>query len=500
MGFRVFATVVLFVVAGLVAEGGARMLGPEVPAWQGTDSGGVVMVGHPTRLWGMGPGERQNAGTTATISKLGIRGDVPALPRPKGRERVIVLGDSSFFGHGVPDDATIAVQLGGLLRADGLDVDTVNAGIPGYSTEQMRLLLEEVGWGLEPTLLLVANLWSDNNFDHFRDADLLRTQRAFNGNPLARSAFFQLLAGAIDRMRGGDGGRIVTWTRKSEWPKDGQRRVPLQRYAENLDATIRDARARGVGVALLAPTNKDMAGGTVAPDVSWGPYFDAQAKVAAHHGVPRVETLPALQEAAASAGVEALFVDEMHPSAVGAGAIAAAIRAQLAAAGWPKERLLGKEEPFDASGLVDTPPEPGTDNQNPMSPQANLFRAGLSAPTNAANVQARDSHATGAGPASPPATPTAPTATVASPIASSPTTEGGWTVAGEVRAEKGPVRVEVRSADGISLGAAVLPVPGPFRVGIRPGFDEVTVIASTPAGQRVEGTAKKDGEAVTLSM
>jgi len=77
-----------------LGEGVARVVGPLTPTWQGNDPGGVIMVGHPTRLWGMGPGRRDNAGATATISEIGLREPVPTTPRPAGRQRILLLGDS----------------------------------------------------------------------------------------------------------------------------------------------------------------------------------------------------------------------------------------------------------------------------------------------------------------------------------------------------------------------------------------------------------------------
>ena len=183
--FRVLASLVVLLVVAVGAEMAARAMGPVIPAWQPQTGVGVIMTGHPTRLWGMAPGVRQNFKVSATINELGLRGPVPG---PRTGERILLVGDSSFFGHGIADDATIAVVLEKDLRERGIDVDVVNAAIPGYSTEQTLLLLEEVGWGFDPTLLLSGNLWSDNNADGFRDADLLRTAAAFHGNPLAESS------------------------------------------------------------------------------------------------------------------------------------------------------------------------------------------------------------------------------------------------------------------------------------------------------------------------
>ncbi len=469
LGFRVGAALAVLVVLGCLAELVARHFAPQVPTWRGNDNGGVVMVGHPTRLWSIGPGVRRNADTTATIDPIGLRSPVPSGPRPAGRQRILVLGDSTFFGHGVADDATMEAQLEVLLRAEGMDVEVINGGIPGYSTEQTRMLLDDVGWSLDPTLLVLGNVWSDNNFDLFSDADLLRTRAAFAGNPLARSAFFQILAGAIDRARGGAGAHIVTWTRRSSWPDHGQRRVPVQRYAANLDAMIRAAAARKVGAVLLRPTNLSLVVTPDKPDVVWGPYHEAQAAVAAHHGIPIVQTLPAMLEAAKTLPPGNFFVDDMHPTRAGHALFAASTVAALRAADWPTKPLLGKSAPFDPSGLVD--PDPTQIATNPISPQANLF---TSASVPASSAQASS--------------------------ASAPQ-DGSWYVSGKIVASaKGPVRVEVRTASGDPIGVVSLAEPGRFRMRVRADQDVVRVVATGEGGSTAEADAERGGEALALTL
>lgn len=469
--FRLAAALAVLLVVGLFAEGGARMVAPQVPSWRGQDTGTVIMVGHPTRLWGMGPGVRQNAGVPATITELGLRAPLPDGPRPPGRERVLILGDSTYFGHGVVDDETLGAQLQARLRADGVDVEVMNGGIPGYSSEQTRLLLDEVGWGLEPTLLVLGNLWSDNNFDHFRDQDLLRTHAAFAGNPLAKSSFFQILAGAMDRLRGGEGARIVTWTRDSAWPTEGVRRVPLRRYAENLDHMVREAAARGVGAVFFAPANAGMSDGTIPYDTAWKPYFEAQAAVAAHHGLPIVQALPPLAAASAARGGAAdLFVDEMHPSAVGFGILAGAVADTLRDAGWPQKRLHGRVEGLDLATIPVEGRDARTTPTNPLSPQVNLF------------VDASPSGGGGGG-----------------GVGVQPT-DGAWFVEGTVAAQAFPVRVEVRRTSGEPLSVAVLGAAGPFRVKVRKDQERVLVVATDAEGREARAEAERDGEKLTLSV
>ena len=78
--FRLVASALMttLVLGGLEAY--ARWVDPIVPQWQAPDAAGVIMTGHPTRLWGMAPGVRRNGDTTATINDLGLRGAVPVVP------------------------------------------------------------------------------------------------------------------------------------------------------------------------------------------------------------------------------------------------------------------------------------------------------------------------------------------------------------------------------------------------------------------------------------
>jgi lysophospholipase L1-like esterase/uncharacterized protein YjeT (DUF2065 family) len=353
-----------------ILEGLARLAEPVAPQWQRPANAAVVMAPNATRLWGMTPGVHENIGTKATICANGLRAPCPES-RPGGKERVLVVGDSTFFGHGVGDADTIPARLEEALHRRGIDADVVNGAVPGYSTEQTRILLDEVGWATDPTLLVVGNLWSDNTLDAFRDADLLRTVQDYADNPLAGSALFRLVAGAIGRLRG-DAPHVINWTRSSAWPTTGIRRVPLQRYAANLDQMARDARGRGIGVAFVAPANKSMFDGDESEGShSWDPYFDAQEAVAAWHGVPLAHARDAL--AADPLPSEAKFVDLMHPSPAGARDIADAIAAALTGAGWPGARLLAREQAYDPSGLVDGDPTIPMASGPRFSVQAQLF-------------------------------------------------------------------------------------------------------------------------------
>lgn len=364
------AWLTLLVEPALLEWSARRIDAPSLPEWR-HDGDGMGMTGHATRLWGLAEGVIGNGTVTATINALGVRGPVPPVPRPAGQERVLILGDSTFFGHGIADGETIGQSLVRALAASGIRADAVDGGIPGYSSAQSLLLLDEVGWSLEPSLLLVGNLWSDNTVNGFLDADLLHTAASYGRNPLRHSAFFLLASQYFASRRDSPGARVILWTAKSEWPTNTSRRVPLQEYATNLDLIARRAADRGIGIAFLAPTNQGIVDRSLPPGAAWDPYFAAQQAVADWQGVPVISCLRALQENPAPTSEE--FVDVVHPSAVGAAAIAGEAARTLVAAGWPAKRLQGRPEPFDASALVDGNPALRRFESPAVSPQGRLF-------------------------------------------------------------------------------------------------------------------------------
>lgn len=475
VGAKVAASAVMVLSFFLMAEGLARFVVPAVPEWQGGDQGAVIMVGHPTRLWGMGAGRRQNGGAVANISEIGLREPIPDVPRANGRQRVMILGDSSFFGHGVGDDETIAARLQDTLAARGIDADTINGGIPGYSTEQTRMLLDEVGWDLEPSLLVIGNLWSDNNFDLYRDADLLYTRAAYTKGLASRSAFMRLLASWLAPLRSDSGARIVTWTQDSAFPDSGTRRVLIEDYVANLDQMVRDARDRGIGAMFLAPSNRDTTLDGRNDDQSWTVYFQAQQLVSRCHGVPWVDTLPFFQGRMDQGAVlDDLFIDEMHPTAPGQTLIADGIADALQGAGWPADPLLGKADaPCDTTVLVDPNPGGRSEKMNQLSPQTNLF------PQTGRPTGLQDAGTVG-GKQLPP---------------------GAWLVSGEVVTEHWPVELTVRDVEGRALKNQVLAGPADdIELIIFNGLDRVAIRGLDASERDREVIATPDRATIRLDF
>lgn len=335
----------------------AREYGDKLPHWGLPDLGSEVLTAHETRLWGLASGERENGDAISTVSPMGLRGTPPTQSRTEGEERIVILGDSIHFGHGVSDAQTISSFL-----EQGLHGATViNGGVPGYSTEQTRRLLDEVIWDLDPSLLILGNFWSDTNFEPFSDRDLLATRDAEVSAILIRSALLRLLATYLSHLMPRDEGQIITWGPGSTLPEASHRRVNLVDYVGNLEGMIRDATDRDIGVLLLSPPSKVETMLEVRPPHQWTSYKDHQKILAAHYGVPYLDAsvvFAADHKAAPSPLAESLFIDDLHPSVRGNELIANQIKAELRASGWPLIRLIGADvDPIDSSTLVDTTPQ-----------------------------------------------------------------------------------------------------------------------------------------------
>jgi hypothetical protein len=86
------------------------------------------------------------------VNSIGLRDQEVAIPKPKGRKRVLILGDSIAFGSGIE----ASERFSDLLRQElPGDVDVVNAGGPGWGTDQELLFYERDLRRLEPDVVVL---------------------------------------------------------------------------------------------------------------------------------------------------------------------------------------------------------------------------------------------------------------------------------------------------------------------------------------------------------
>ena len=86
----------------------------------------MQLQAHPTRIWSMRPGTQEQFGATVTIDQFGMR----ATETTPDSEKWLVLGDSSFFGHGLDDDGTLHHHLENALRTEDADIDVLCGSTP----------------------------------------------------------------------------------------------------------------------------------------------------------------------------------------------------------------------------------------------------------------------------------------------------------------------------------------------------------------------------------
>ena len=101
------------------------------------------------------------------INSRGMRGD--EIPPKSDCPRIVALGNSCTFGWGVDYHQTYIKQLEGLVNADEnfARVETINAGIPGYTSFQGMKFYKSDVCRLRPDILLIMFGWND----HWRAAN-----------------------------------------------------------------------------------------------------------------------------------------------------------------------------------------------------------------------------------------------------------------------------------------------------------------------------------------
>ncbi len=103
-----------------------------------------------------------------------------------GRQRVLMVGDSFTLGYTVAEEATIPRLLERRLRAEGRDIEVINAGTEGWSTDQEVLWLETEGWRYQPDIVVLQMYENDifwNGQDHYLHYP---KPRLVEGMPLAK--------------------------------------------------------------------------------------------------------------------------------------------------------------------------------------------------------------------------------------------------------------------------------------------------------------------------
>lgn len=210
------------------------------------------------------------------INEKGLRGAPVPAPAPD-RRRILFLGSSVTLGWGVAEADTLTERLKSMFKADGLDVEVLNAGIGNYNAvryvERFKRRLAE----LRPTDIVVHYF--------LRDAETLD---AGGGNFLLRHSQLAVTTWvAFSRYFGKASEETLEAHYRAVYQPDAQGYKAMRRALHELSAYARD---NGIRLSLaMTPDVHDLV------DYKFGEIHEIMRKVAQEEGYRYIDLLPAMR-------------------------------------------------------------------------------------------------------------------------------------------------------------------------------------------------------------
>jgi hypothetical protein len=124
-------------------------------------------------------------------------------PKPVGTWRVVLLGDSQTFGHGVGYEETFGALLEReLSQRTTLDVEIINTAVHGYNTAMEAEHLARYGITWEPDCILILFIGNDLGLPHLmlRSRDPFTTKESFVFTTVRRSLGESAVANGSQRV------------------------------------------------------------------------------------------------------------------------------------------------------------------------------------------------------------------------------------------------------------------------------------------------------------
>lgn len=120
------------------------------------------LVDDPTLLWRLRPSARYRLWEQRSMqtNALGLRDDEVTEKAP-GTVRILSLGESTTWGHGVEAAQTYTELIGKQLTRPERPVDAINGGVPAWSIYQSMLYLNQAGYSLKPDIIILYHLQND---------------------------------------------------------------------------------------------------------------------------------------------------------------------------------------------------------------------------------------------------------------------------------------------------------------------------------------------------
>ncbi len=93
---------------------------------------------------------------TYTTNSHGLRDSEYSYEKQPGTTRIVALGDSFQFGHGVEKEEIYTEVAEEILKSQGKKIEIINMGVPGYGQEQELHLLKTEGLKYRPDIIIVS--------------------------------------------------------------------------------------------------------------------------------------------------------------------------------------------------------------------------------------------------------------------------------------------------------------------------------------------------------
>jgi lysophospholipase L1-like esterase len=228
----------LLLAAMLVLEVSAREAARSLAKrWAGLQPNSIEL--NPYRRYALRPlAEIAYAGRHVRLDRLGLRGAVPTHPGAVG---VVALGDELTFGWNLADEDTYPAQLQKILTTMGAQhPDVLNAGVPGYTSYQGLILLQELLQQFQPRVVVASFHLNDAVYKPPHDAtDFASVLEPFslrNWAPRWEAGALWLWSSARPP--------VTRWERTAA-------RVPVNHYQADIEAVLAETRHAGAQIIFL---------------------------------------------------------------------------------------------------------------------------------------------------------------------------------------------------------------------------------------------------------
>jgi len=231
----------------------------------------------PSCLWVPQPRADVPWGSGESINARGHRGQLLELEPEDPPFRVAFLGDSSTFGWGVHQEKTFAAACSSLLTAEGVQAESLNAGVIGYSIAQGHARYRELVRPHRPDVVVIAfGAVNDHLNGPGQESDdskmkKIAAQESWAGSARAWLRGHLRIVHWISWMRykrqGGEAAlrdryrssrrqdlSLLERVGKREYP--GVRRVSLREYRRHIDELVAEVEADGARAILLSMPRK----------------------------------------------------------------------------------------------------------------------------------------------------------------------------------------------------------------------------------------------------